>query len=371
MIDKTILLVCIIWYFNTYDNLFFNDFIISCYNLLNSYSFLYNDQFYALCLDDETNDNLNDEINKTKSEVKKQIKYEDKYLDDIRKLSKEWIFTEVENNEISKLSTIYYNDYKNIKLNRIKELEKEISQDNDSFNFVENTLEERIELINSDGIKIFQEEINQLNIELTSEESIIKLKTQSEEKAKKYIIDKRLDNLKNCFVMENTPIGNVILLYDKDRETFKYYSNCNIPYRYLEVVCRKYVKIFNCRPIFVDIEEELKLFEEKQKEEKKKEELKNIKPFEMKKKDVFTKFKSYNKDGGGKISMAPAPKNSIPNKNIMDNKDEKILLKEKTNRYTYEGKSVNFNFLQKVEKKIFNKKLGLSFADFKKTIKNK
>jgi hypothetical protein len=43
-----------------------------------------------------------------------------------------------------------------------------------------------------------------------------------------------------------------------------------------------------------------------------------------------------------------------------------ILLKERANRYTYEGKFANFNFLQKIEKKIFNKKLGLSFAEFKK-----
>ena len=80
------------------------------------------------------------------------------------------------------------------------------------------------------------------------------------------------------------------------------------------------------------------------------------------KKNVFAKFKSYNKDAGGKISMAP-PKNSI-SKQVSEN--DMILLKERANRYTYEGKFANFNFLQKIEKKIFNKKLGLSFAEFKK-----
>ena len=85
------------------------------------------------------------------------------------------------------------------------------------------------------------------------------------------------------------------------------------------------------------------------------------------KKNVFAKFKSYNKDAGGKISMAAPPKNSIPNKNVNENKEnEKILLKERANRYTYEGKFANFNFLQKIERKVFNKKLGLSFSDFKK-----
>ena len=65
--------------------------------------------------------------------------------------------------------------------------------------------------------------------------------------------------------------------------------------------------------------------------------------------------------------MAVPPKNSIPNKSVSKNKEnEKILLKEKANRYTYEGKFANFNFLQKIEKKVFNKKLGLLFTDFKK-----
>jgi len=63
------------------------------------------------------------------------------------------------------------------------------------------------------------------------------------------IINKRLDKLENCYIIEKTPIGNVLMIYEKGRESFKYYSDCNIPYRYLEVVGRKYVKFFNCRPI--------------------------------------------------------------------------------------------------------------------------
>jgi hypothetical protein len=150
----------------------------------------------------------------------------------------------------------------------------------------------------------------------------------------------------------------------------------------LEVVGRKYVKLFRCRPILIDMEEELRLFEEKwdkeQKLKKQKEEedknmaeeaFKNNRIIEKveQKKNIFAKFKSYNKDAGGKISMATPPKNSIPNKSVSQNKEnEKILLKERANRYTYEGKFANFNFLQKIDKNIYNKKLGLSFSDFKK-----
>ena len=181
--------------------------------------------------------------------------------------------------------------------------------------------------------------------------------------------------------MEKTPIGNALMIYDKEMNKFKYYSDASMPYRYLEVVGRKYVKLFNCRPIFIDMEEELRLFEEKWEKEqevkKKKEEEEKLKAeeatdsqqqvTETKKKNVFAKFKSYNKDAGCKISMAPPPKNNIPSKLVTENKEnEKILLKERANCYTYDGKISNFNFLKKVEKKVFNKKLGISFADFKK-----
>ena len=123
------------------------------------------------------------------------------------------------------------------------------------------------------------------------------------------------------------------------------------------------------------MEEELRLFEEKWEREQ---ELKKIKEEEKNKvdankepvevrKNVFAKFKSYNKDAGGKISMSAPPKNSIPNKSIHEIKEnEKIILKERANRYTYEGKFANFNFLHKIERKVFNKKLAVSFADFKK-----
>jgi hypothetical protein len=175
--------------------------------------------------------------------------------------------------------------------------------------------------------------------------------------------------------MEKTPQGNVLMIYNIDRDTFTYYSDSSIPYRYLEVVGRKFVKMYNCRPLFVDMEEELRLFEEKweemrnakEEEKKKVDEAKKIDQVLEPKKNVFAKFKSYNKDAGGKISMAPPPKNSIPNKTTSESKEnEKIILKERANCYTYEGKFANFNFLQKIEKKVFNKKLGFSFADFKK-----
>jgi hypothetical protein len=165
------------------------------------------------------------------------------------------------------------------------------------------------------------------------------------------------------------------MMYDKDSETFVYYSDAVVPYRYLEVVARKYVKTFNVRPLFIEMDEELKLFEAKwtkeyeikrQQEEEAK--AKQTKTQEMKKKSVFAKFKDYNVEGkSGKVNSAPPPRNNLRPRTIQETKaDEKLWLKERANKYSNRGKLANFGFLQKVERKVFDKKLGLSFADFKK-----
>ena len=65
--------------------------------------------------------------------------------------------------------------------------------------------------------------------------------------------------------------------------------------------------------------------------------------------------------------MVAHPKNSIPNNKLTaEQENEKMLLKDKANRYTYQGKLSNFNFLKKTEKKTVDKKYAMTFADFKK-----
>jgi hypothetical protein len=401
MIDKALLLIWAIWYFNAYGPppLLFN-LIIRFYNLYTDFFMFYDKIVYPDFWDNEESNKENlDKIEIITEAPKEPPKYEDKYLEDIRTLNKEWEFTEDENSILPKLIEDFCNGYIESRTNRIEEitkeiinLEKEIAEDVDSFNYIEDLDDEGDELIHENTLKErnnerrtkiqeLQEEANKIKIQIQTEEGIEELKNESINQARQYVINTRLDKLKNCYVIEKTPIGNVLMIYEKDRESFKYYSDCNIPYRYLEVVGRKYVKLFGCRPIFVDMEEELRLFEEKwekeqeikknkEEEDKKKAEeaAKNQQPIsEGKKKNIFAKFKSYNKDAGGKISMAVPPKNSIPNKSVNETKEnEKVLLKERANRYTYEGKFANFNFLQKIERKVFNKKLGLSFSDFKK-----
>jgi hypothetical protein len=78
------------------------------------------------------------------------------------------------------------------------------------------------------------------------------------EKEKTSLNQESLSHLRFNIVMEYTPVGNVLMYYNCIRECFEYYSDSTIPYRYLEVVARKYVLMNNCVSLYFDMEEELK-----------------------------------------------------------------------------------------------------------------
>jgi len=171
----------------------------------------------------------------------------------------------------------------------------------------------------------------------------------------------KLQSLKNNILMEQTPLGNVIMYYDGDKESFVYYSDLNIPYRYLEVVGRKYVITFQCKQLFLDMAEVLK--EAEAKKQVKKEEL--IQPTILsddivKKKNVFAKFKSYNTDNSMSVVTESTPKKNAVS--IKQKVDENAILKEKVNRYTHYGKMSNFSFLKKAIKNASK----ITFAEFKR-----
>jgi hypothetical protein len=338
---------------------------------------------------------------------KPQVKYEDKYLEEIRKMDKEYLFTEEEQktkekklNEIFNVLIKEKREKFEICKRKVEEIYKKIKEykNSDDIHCLINDNEEdemdfSLCVTKEDIIKKLEKELDIAEEEevnyrllLETDDGVADVKKEAEEAAHIFMVQERLNKLAGCNVMEYTPQGNVLLTYDLDRGSFKYYSDNTIPYRYLETVARKYVKQFNCRPIFVDMEEELKLAEEKWNKEKEEEKIKvekekrekeealkqNKQPVEEKK-NVFAKFKSYNKEAGtGKVSSAAPPKNSIPNQKITEKQEnEKILLKEKANRYTYEGKMANFSFIKKVDRKIVDKKYAMSFADFKKMQKEK
>jgi len=312
------------------------------------------------------------------------LPYEEKYMSKLLNMKNEYVFTE-EEFEFEKQKLDELKQEENNKrlestyvLNeKIEELTSKLRELNDEYK--DNRKSNKDESLVTKLYDSIQNEINSNKKQLFELQEKVVNNDDLKEKARQYIIDEQLKKFKKNYVIEHTPLGNVLMFYNHDKVAFEYYSDSTIPYRYLETVARKYVLTYNYRPLYIDMNEELKEYGKKlqEKEENDKTKVSNSNT-NTKSKDVFAKFKSYNKEAGtGRINTAPPPKNSIPqnrltNTNFKDTKkdnngtNEKILLKEKSNRYSYQGKFLNFNILQKVDKKVVDKKYALTFADFKK-----
>jgi hypothetical protein len=130
---------------------------------------------------------------------------------------------------------------------------------------------------------------------------------------------------KTSFVIESTSIGNVIMKYDSEKESFVYYSDHIVPFRLLEMVAMKYVCAFDCKQVYVERHEET---------------VPNI---------------ATPKTTKDMLNQARNPS--------LNNKKDHVEVK--MNRYSNSGRVSNFNILQPVAKHITDKKQLLKFSDFK------
>lgn len=295
--------------------------------------------------------------------IKIKIEYEKNRLDEINSIqSKLFIIYDIEKNGINDKNI---NEYGINKLVKFFELEEEFEEDPTDIN-----IEELYIIL----LKNKEELLQKMNdIEKTT-----MLDEEIHTKARDIIINNKLDKFINNYVLEYTPLGNVYMRYNNNKKSFEYFSNNTIPYRYLEPIARKYVITYCCKPIFIDIEEELKKAEEKYDEMKKKKEEVEKKQEEVKRnnpKQIISQFKNYNNQSKDMSSMPMKNRqkaNSVlPSQlkvNLPDvNKSSgKQLLKENANRYTWEGRLANFCPLKKIDKKLLDKNLTITYADFKK-----
>lgn len=113
------------------------------------------------------------------------------------------------------------------------------------------------------------------------------------------------------------------------------------------------------------------------KKEKKKEE--DDKKIEEERKNnpkkILAQLKNYNKESkdltirpmknrtNKNTALPPQIKINLPDVN---NPAEPRLLKENANRYTWKGRLIDFCPLKKIDRKISDKKLAMTYADFKK-----
>lgn len=390
-------------FFFMFQFLWFN-FIYIVHILFNESKILFTDlerglRIYNGFLDDDVSESETEEsLSKEKEKVERvEIKYEDKYLDIVNSMSSAYIFS-LEESKLIEKKTIEFLESLRIDLNSEKErLNLEIVEKGlEYIDIDELETSENMDSLKKDMLV----EIDKLRVEVAAItgklDNYIDLHKDALDKATKFVIKERLDSLKNSFIIEKTPLGNVIMYYNNERNSFEYYTDNTIPYRFLETVGRKYITVFNCKQIYVDMANELKEAERKLKEKeelekREREEKENGSDIVVAKKNVFTKFKSYNKDAGtGRVNMAAPPKNSIPNNsnigsvkpgsvkesgglkasgnNGIDGSEnnDRVLLKENTNRYTCMGRVANFNILKKIDRKVVDKKYAMTFADFKK-----
>jgi hypothetical protein len=245
-----------------------------------------------------------------------------------------------------------------------------------------------------------EEEKKELEGELEEEKKEEEKKEEKDEE-KKEDKTKEIEISKNNILFETTPNGNVLMFYDSKRTSFIYYADTAIPYRYLESVARKYVTTYHCLHIYIDMKKEIaeaekkindKKLEEKQRLEKKLEEEKikleeendkkledNDKKLDKDNKEtkevprnVFAKLKNYNA-GSNTVIKGNKVAETNPNRNATNttiSSKKEYILKENANRFSYEGKMVNYKLLKKPERKVVDKNYGFSFADFKKMQEN-
>jgi len=311
-------------------------------------------------------------------------KYENKYLEEFKNLTEDIVLTEeelskaIEHRPASRADLEKKLEAEKAELKKkIEKLESQIKDiDANMMGDAENAPRKSEIILNLNrSLKRLNDDLEKLNEKIITEEEV-------NNTAREFVINERFNGLKNSIIMEKTPLGNVVMFYNNARSSFEYYSDSTIPYRYLEVLGRKYVITYNCKRIYVDMSKELeeaerKLAEKKQKEEeekKKQEAAEKAKsnPIaateEPHKKNVFAKFKTYNKDTSIKAAAVPLDR-PAPAKQTAP-QEEKVV-KERANRYSFEGKLANFSFLKKVDRKAVDKLYGLSFAEFKKMQKNK
>jgi hemolysin activation/secretion protein len=211
--------------------------------------------------------------------------------------------------------------------------------------FVPNVLLEATHVLNQMyGIEIDDDEEQEEQEQQKEQEQEQKEQQVKEVKYEDKYLDRFLTAQSGCvpvnsFVIEMTPVGNVIMQYNKEKESFVYYSDHIIPYRYLETVSRKYVCIFNCKQLFIERHEEL-VKEEKEKEEKEKEE----------KEKEPRRFNVLNQS----------------QKQVPAKKEQREV---KMNRYSNSGRFSNFATLQPVAKHITDKKRLMTFSEFKAFVK--
>ena len=315
--------------------------------------------------------------------------YENKYLKKFKNFTNEYSFNkkdlEYEKNEFDKLlnhhrssiETLNYNIHcHSVNLNTLVDnlenfgkelLEKYPNGEIEKIDDENNESEFDVEVYNDyEKLSYLKEQIANQRYKLekmSSELLILKEKTEEQlnyelkEKANRNMIENKLNQLIDNYIIEYTPVGNVIMRFNNNDKSFEYYSNHSLPYRYLEAIGRKYVLTYQCKNIFIDMDEEVekvkKINEMKNNGEKKN---KLMKPPQV--------FKPQYMSANKKIDI---PQNRSSQSIINPINNVEISVKD-SNRYICQGRFGDFKIIKREKK---TDKNNISFKKFKAIQKQK
>lgn len=379
-------------------------------------------------IEDDDNETEDEEENENEKEKKKENenenyvamnKYEDKYVTKFRQFPNEYHLTEDERQLIETTYVRIKREYDTLrettistlkdKLAQIERIEAVQNENNDLFvkqmlqflnmgeDYFENSdkqqqqqCEYEYDFMDPDDLHGYFLFVKQRYFDELSEYEKTPVKPDEElrNQALDQVLQPRLDTYINNYILERTPLGYIYMRYNNDKKTFEYFSNSSMPYRYLEPVCRKYVMTYWCKPLFVCMEDELQAAEERydavqQKQKEDKQRLVESQKFNAKR--IVAQLKHYNTPSSSSSSsssttpscrpmknrntshrtLPPQMKANLPMVNVATS-GGKQLIKEKANRYTWEGRLTHFSPLKQINKKLFNKNADMTYADFKK-----
>lgn len=176
--------------------------------------------------------------------VKKIVPYEEKYnkqFDDLKSYDECDIPSEILNQKIASLKDKYKRDLHSFQTD-YSEMQ--------SFYYNSNNESDDDDIYDDEYYTLLKHKIINLQSLLKNEDQI------NDNALQECLTDYKtslINSLQNNFILENTPIGNVVMVYNCKKEGFSYYSDKSISNKYLESVCKKYCIQFKCKILFNDV----------------------------------------------------------------------------------------------------------------------
>jgi len=246
----------------------------------------------------------------------------------------------------------------------------------DNFEHIQNTCIIDDVCYNVDKIQpILNKTLETLNTEISNYPSP-KLLLDAQNTICTTVLDKYLIN---SFIIDSTPVGNVLMRYSAVKLTFEYFSDKTVPRRFLETLARKYVVTFHCPHLYIDTNAEIAQITLSNNVENTTAKLVKDEKVLNKSKQIFAKLKPYNVKPSSRsattshaiMAMKGRSKDSTTPFQFKLNDDNA----EKINSKVMQNKSTSFTFIDRLsgfnplQKKPVDKKASMTFAEYKTSLK--